>query len=93
MNITVIKEGEILRIIKSSEPILDGTKLTLYTPAEIDALAKHPTAWEADQLECAFQEACPQDSPKGTQAAWDAARESNQVLPRRVRSRGTARIN
>ena len=34
-----------------------------------------------------------EDSPEGTQAAWDAARESNQVLPRRVRSRGTARIN
>ncbi|MFZ4777077.1 MAG: hypothetical protein ACOYM3_17035 [Terrimicrobiaceae bacterium] len=56
MNITVIKEGEILRIIKSSEPIPDGTKLKLYTAAEINALAKRPTTWETAQLESAFQE-------------------------------------
>jgi hypothetical protein len=56
MSIEVIKEGNILRVVESSEPILDGTKLTLYTAAELNALAKGPTAWEAAQLESAFQE-------------------------------------
>ncbi len=56
MSIEVIKEGNILRVVESSEPIVDGTKLTLYTASELDALAKRPTAWEAAQLESAFQE-------------------------------------
>lgn len=56
MSIEVIKEGNILRVVESSEPILDGAKLTLYTASELSALAKHPTAWEAAQLESAFQE-------------------------------------
>lgn len=56
MSINVIKEGNLLRVIDSSEPIPDGAKLTLYTSAELVDLAKQPTAWESAQLESAFQE-------------------------------------
>jgi hypothetical protein len=56
MSIKVIKEGNLLRVVDSSEPIPDGTKLTLYTASELEALSGSPTAWEAAQLESAFQE-------------------------------------
>lgn len=56
MSIAVIKEGNILRVVESSEPIPDGTKLTLYTATELSALEKIPLAWEAAQLESAFHE-------------------------------------
>lgn len=56
MSIEVVKEGNVLTIIDSSEPIPDGAKLTLFTAAELKASGKQPTAWEAAQLECAFEE-------------------------------------
>lgn len=56
MSINVIKEGDVLRIVESSEPILDGAKLTLYTASELSALSKSLTAWGAAQLESTFQE-------------------------------------
>lgn len=56
MSISVIKEGNVLRVVESSEPILDGAKLTLYTASELSALSKSLTAWEAAQLESTFQE-------------------------------------
>jgi len=55
MSIEVVKEGNLLRVVESSEPIPEGARLTLYTASELVGLAKQPTAWEAAQMESAFQ--------------------------------------
>lgn len=56
MSIRVIKEGNLLRVVESSEPIPDGARLTLYTASELADLAGQPSAWEAAQMETAFGE-------------------------------------
>jgi hypothetical protein len=56
MSINVIKEGSLLRVIESSEPIPDGARLILYTASELADLTRQPTAWEAAQLESAFRD-------------------------------------
>ncbi len=56
MIIEAIKDGTYLRMITSSGPIPEGTRLNLYTAAELNTLAKGPTAWKATQLESAFHE-------------------------------------
>ena len=48
MSITVIKEGDHLRIISSSEPIPENTPMELFTQS-IDP-------WQAAQLESVFRE-------------------------------------
>jgi hypothetical protein len=48
MSITVIKEGNVLRIISASEQIPDNTTLELFTHS-IDP-------WQAAQLESVFRE-------------------------------------
>ncbi len=48
MSITVIKEGNVLRILSSSEPIPENTPLELFT------LSIDP--WQAAQLESVFRE-------------------------------------
>ena len=48
MSITVIKEGNILRILSSSEPIPENTPLELQV--------KSPDAWDLAQLESVFNE-------------------------------------
>jgi hypothetical protein len=48
MSITVIKEGNVLRILSSSEPIPENTPLKLFTHG-IDP-------WQAAQLESVFRE-------------------------------------
>ncbi len=45
MCVTVIKEGDTLRLVESSEPIADGTELTLYTEAELRAVDAERKAW------------------------------------------------
>jgi hypothetical protein len=35
MSVTVVKEGNTLRLVESSEPIADGTQLVLYTEQEL----------------------------------------------------------
>jgi len=56
MSINVIKEGNLLRVLESSEPIPDGARLTLYTASELADLARQPSAWEAAQMESAFSD-------------------------------------
>lgn len=45
MCVTVIKEGNSLRLLDSSEPIADGTQLVLYTERELAALEAERKAW------------------------------------------------
>lgn len=56
MSITAIKEGDVLKVVESSEPIPDGARLTLYTATELAALTRQPSAWEAAQVESAFSD-------------------------------------
>ncbi len=55
MSITVIKEGSILRVLESTTPVPDGERLVLYTAEEI--AKRQPSAWDAAQLNSAFQDA------------------------------------
>jgi hypothetical protein len=48
MSITVIKEGNVLRILSSSQPIPENT------PLELEV--KTPDAWDLAQLESVFNE-------------------------------------
>jgi hypothetical protein len=45
MSIEVIKEGNVLRVVDSSEPILDGAHLRLFTEDEIQQAAAR-IAWQ-----------------------------------------------
>ncbi|MEI6072791.1 MAG: hypothetical protein WCS31_13435 [Verrucomicrobiae bacterium] len=56
MSITIIKEANIIRLLASSAPIPDGTRLTLYTEEEVPSMRTAPTAWEAAQIDSAFHE-------------------------------------
>ena len=44
MSITVIKEGNVLRVVESSEPIAEGKRLVLFTAEEIEQAAAR-LAW------------------------------------------------
>lgn len=48
MSITVIKEGNHLRILSASEPIPDNTPFTLFTQGM--------AGWQAAQLQSAFKD-------------------------------------
>jgi hypothetical protein len=50
MSVTIIKEGNTLRLIESSEPIPDGTKLVLFTEQELLELDKERRSWLALQM-------------------------------------------
>jgi hypothetical protein len=54
MSITVIKEGNVLRVLEATAPIPDGARLVLYTPEELTA--SRPSAWEAAQIDSVFRE-------------------------------------
>ena len=56
MSVTVIKEGNMLRLIDASEAIPDGKMLVLYTAEELRTESKGLTAWEAAQIESVFSE-------------------------------------
>ncbi len=45
MCVTVVKEGETLRVLEASEPIAEGTKLVLYTEQEFRALEAERKTW------------------------------------------------
>lgn len=45
MCVTVVKEGETLRVLDASEPIAEGTKLVLYTDQELRALEAERKGW------------------------------------------------
>jgi hypothetical protein len=45
MSVTIIKEGNTLRLLESSEPIPDGTKLVLFTEEELRELEAERRAW------------------------------------------------
>lgn len=50
MSVTVIKEGNTLRLVKSSEPIPDGTELVLFTEKELRALETERKGWLHAQM-------------------------------------------
>ena len=45
MSVTVIKEGNTLRLIDSSEPIPEGARLVLFTEEELRTLEAERKAW------------------------------------------------
>lgn len=45
MSVTVIKEGNTLRLLESSEPIEEGQRLVLFTEEELRALEAERKAW------------------------------------------------
>lgn len=45
MCVTVIKEGNALRVLESSEPIPDGMQMVLYTEPELRALEAERKIW------------------------------------------------
>lgn len=45
MCVTVIKEGNALRLVEWSEPIAEGAQLVLYTETELRALEVERKAW------------------------------------------------
>lgn len=45
MSVTVIKEGNTLRLVESSELIPDGTTLVLFTEKELRALEAERKGW------------------------------------------------
>ena len=45
MSVTVVKEGNTLRLVESSEPIPDGTRLVLFTEKELLALEAERKGW------------------------------------------------
>ena len=45
MCVTVVKEGNTLRLLESSEPIADGTQLVLYTERELHELEAERKIW------------------------------------------------
>ncbi len=45
MCVTVVKEGNALRLLESSEPIADGTQLVLYTEQELRNVEAERKAW------------------------------------------------
>jgi hypothetical protein len=55
MRVTVIREGNALRLIDSTEPIPEGATLVLYTADEIARLSAW-TACEAAQLDSVFRD-------------------------------------
>ena len=56
MSITIIRDGNSLRLLSSADCIPEGTPLTLYTAEELDGLSVRPTAWESAQLDSAFSD-------------------------------------
>lgn len=45
VSVTVIKEGNTLRLLESSEPIVEGQRLVLFTEEELLALKAERKAW------------------------------------------------
>lgn len=50
MSITVIKEGNSLRVLGASEQIPEGTQLTLFTEQELASVEERRGAWLAAQM-------------------------------------------
>ncbi len=45
MCVTVIKEGDALRVLESTEPIAEGQRLVLFTETELRALEAERREW------------------------------------------------
>lgn len=45
MSITVVKEGTILRVLHSSEPIPDGQRLVLFSAEELQGVDRERRGW------------------------------------------------
>ena len=50
MNVTVIKEGDVLRVIHSSETIPDGARLVLFSEEALRTLNADRESWVNTQM-------------------------------------------